>query len=284
MTIGHRRLSRRSAAVTIGLVWVILLALFLMFLSAGQSQRQRGSRDPARLLIVTALLPPHMDEGGEGREARIIREVFRAADPAVQVEFFVLPFSRHWASFLSHSRFHAVTTVPTSEQPIVRIEGYESRPYITYRNGIGYRCDQFGGSAGAVTLSALAGHPVAGFAGAAGILPELADAAPSFSSYREWRNQRNQTARLLEGEVDAVIADGAIVRHYVELFQAARRADGAPSPATGFSPVFPATTYHMVFRSQEWRDLFDRGLSLVETRLHSIDGEYYPAPANGACE
>jgi ABC-type amino acid transport substrate-binding protein len=244
------------------------LCVFLLPLSLGQTKRPHQDDPDAPIRIVTAVLPPHMNERGEGREAEIIEAALASTLPGQRIEFFVLPFSRHWDGFVSDTRFDAVTTVPATTD----LQGFRSQPYIAYQNGIGYRCDAFGPTPPSA-LASLDGRRVVGFAGAEDILPGLAAAVDDFARYTQRRNQFGQVSMLLERQVDAVIADGAILRHY-----AGRIAGESGKARVGFLPLFEATDYHMVFRSERVRDAFDHGLSrLGKRRRTAIDARFYPS-------
>lgn len=244
----------------LGLFVAIVCAGFILF---GIAQSQDGEADTVH--IVTGLLPPHMDEKGEGREARIIREAFALAAPEIRVKFHVQPFSRHWSSFVSDNRFDGVTTVPVG----MALDGNATGIYIHYQNGIGYRRADFPDGFGDFRFDALAGRRVVAFAGAATILDGLNKALGGFALYREERDQKTHSVMLLDRRIDVVVADGAIFFEYTRrLLESGTIGDFA------FLPVSCATPYRMVFRNARHQQLFDKGLRALQEKSEEPEGTF----------
>lgn len=219
------------------------------------AQGKSRASEPERIRIVTGLVPPYMDELGRGREAEIIVAALSEAFRPEQIDFFVQPFTRHWSSFLSDDRYDAVTTVPNG----LRISGYESEVYIHYQNGIGYRRAAFPDGFRGFSYESLSGRRVVAFGGAAQILSGLAAHTRSFALYADEKDQRIHSQLLIQGVVDAVIADGAILLEYNRRLDAG----GVLNDIT-FAPVFCATPYRMVFRKAEHKTVFDAGIRRLE--------------------
>ena len=163
-----------------------------------------------------------------------------------------------------------MATVPEG----LRIEGFASRPYIRYQNGIIYRQARFPRGLGTDPLTGLAGARVVAFAGAQGILPGLADRIAGFASYAEYDDQYVHSAMLAHEVVDAVIADRLIIDTYSR--QVLGSAYDRPDQRLVFDAAFCPTWYRMVFRSDAVRQMFDAGLAQAEAagEIAEIDARF----------
>lgn len=209
-----------------------------------------AAAEPIR--IAAGQIPPYMDADGRGLEADAI-EARLSPEASETIEYFVLPFSRHWTSYLQDERFAAVATVPEG----MALEGFPSQPYITYQNGIGFRCADMPDGA---HLDDLTGRKVVAFSGAASVLDDINRRSGSFLSYVEIANQRVHSERLIDGRADAVVGDRLIFAHYnAEILAGMTPEERAAVPELCFDAIFPETRYHMVFRSESLRDRFDAG-------------------------
>lgn len=218
-------------------------------------QAKSHAAKPERIRIVTGLVPPYMDERGQGREAEIIVAALSEAFGPEQIEFYVQPFTRHWSSFLSDDRYDAVTTVPSG----LKISGYVSEVYIRYQNGIGYRRSAFPDGFRDFSYEDLRGRRVVAFGGASQILDGLGANTRAFGFYAEEKDQRIHSQLLIQGVVDAVIADGAILLEYNRRLDA----DGVLDDIV-FVPISCATPYRMVFRKADHKAVFDAGIRRLE--------------------
>src|SRR5262249_41531460 len=128
------------------------------------------------------------------------------------VEFFVLPFTRHWDAFQRDTRFDAVTMVPaaspsgtdsagTAPTPELNFNGFSSGIYIWYENGIVFRAADFPSGLGARPIQALAGKRVVAFAGASAILPGLKENMRRLSLYVERDDQFEHSMMLFRRSV-----------------------------------------------------------------------------------
>jgi len=244
----------------------VTIAVFCAAMVAGLP-RLRGDTS---IRIATALLPPQMSEDGRGREAEIITAALRAGGVSTPIEFHVLPFTRHWQTFKSDSRFHAVTTVPAD----LDLDGLRSEPYVRYQNGIIYRRHRFPSGIGEPPFSALFGRRIVAFAGASAILPQIRSISEKALMYMERGDQLSHSVLYVNGVADAVIADELIFAHYTrELLGAAYQ---GTAEQTVFDPVFCATPYQMVFRDDRMRDNFNSGLNKIRANgeLDAIEQKY----------
>lgn len=222
-----------------------------------------------KIRIATVLLPPHMDDDGRGREAEIIVAALAGKYAPDAIEFYVLPFSRHWQAFQDESRYDAVTTVPLD----LDLRLNPSVPYIEYENGIAYRSSRFPAGLGDVPLEALRASRIVAFAGASGIL-ELEDRVPSFDLYLERKDQYSHSVLFMKDKVDAVIADRLIFDFYNQSVIGSAYPDQLKD--LQFDVAFCPTRYKMVFRKAGDREEFDKGITALRRSgaLQQIDAAY----------
>lgn len=243
---------RANSALRVEYVVILFVAVFISVLASSWVSTESSKK---KILIVAAILPPHMDRFGGGKEARIIKNALRESTGVDKVEFLVQPFSRHWSYFLSDERIDAVSTVPMS----VRLEGYPSECYITYQNGVGYISEMFPIRFTMDNLVRLSGHRVVAFPGAASIINEVGDLARTFDVYVERRNQQDHSILLAKNKIDAVIADKEIFEFYNKTVMSEETLK-----KIRFDAVFPPTPYRMVFRSANIRDQFDDAIKKMK--------------------
>jgi polar amino acid transport system substrate-binding protein len=255
----------------------ILIAIFVLALIA--YRKPFSALKDKNIEIVAAFIPPNIKEDGQGREADIIRSALKLGDvrPELKtrsVRFHVEPFGKHWYSYETDDRFDAVATVPT----IADLRGHTSKFYIMYRNGVGV-LDGKGAQEPITNLEQMDGERVISFAGAAQVIPGLKELVKrgKFKAYLEREDQRTHSWMLLNGKVDAVIADAMIFSEFNDRIFA----DGkAKRHAIQFySHAFMPTCYTMVFRNAEYRDQFDDGLrKMIDGgQLYQIDQNYMTA-------
>lgn len=268
----RRRARRRGAWIEpVGLFGAIVLAMAVSAFALVPTFKARVSTDRP-LRIVAGLVPPHMTGAGTGREADIIKAALAAGlgtEPD-DIEFFVMPFARHWSGYAADNRFDAVATVPDA---VEIAGGYRSGHYIAYQNGIGYRCARFPDGIGEDYIADLDGMRVVTFAGAPQIIPSLGRNRQRFATLIERSNQREHSRLLIGDRVDAVIADRAILSHYTR----EELADQGGSLADfGFTPLFQPDPYAMVYRRKEHQEAFDTGVANLRAsgRLEEIEARY----------
>jgi len=249
--LGRRRLASLLQVLALPAVCLLPIALFMATYPVMKARS--GSNKPLR--VVAALLPPHLDAQGGGREGAIIRAALDKGLKAKRpVEIHVLPFSKHWSAYQKDERFDAVATVP----PVgVDLTGHSTGVYIQYQNGVGYRCADFPDGLGFDPLGKLVGKRVIAFAHAKEIIPDLPTRIPLFEEYHEEKDQRIHSDLLLRGEIDAVIADGGIFRYYTEDVM---QALGVVGERYCFDPVGAETEFVMIFRRIGDRDAFRQGI------------------------
>ena len=204
--------------------------------------------------IIGANLPPMMMEGGEGREAEIIRATLERCGHTITWD--LQPFTRHWASF-DGGAGDAVTTVPQG----MPIAGQATQAYVSYQNGVSH----LSASEALDSLADLSGRSVVSFQGAAEILPDLGAARGSFSTYREMTDQLSHSQLLFSGRVDAVVGDGMIFAEYNR--QLAAKGDSLgfdPTQGVTFNATFAPSHYTMAFRNPAHAADFDRCLAEVQ--------------------
>lgn len=243
------KLTHAANTLRRGLSALVLLILGVAFVISLGGNARRSERQNDVFRVVVGLTPPNITTSGTGKETDFIREELRRAGVDVDVQFYVVPFGRHWSEFVRDQRFDAVATVPDS----LEMQGFQSEPYISYENGITYLAETFPDGLGDEPMKTLQGYRVVAFPGASSILPKLDEARNGFSMYVERAYQYSHAVMLLTGYADAIVADRAITDFYLQraLERSGKRAEYQ------FEAVFPPTPYRMVFRSETLRDAFN---------------------------
>jgi polar amino acid transport system substrate-binding protein len=242
--------------------------LFLLCVTGGIALEHDRQVEPIR--IVAGEVPPQMDQSGRGREAEIIRAALRQTYGGRQIEFHVVPFTRHWEAFKNDEKYDGVATVPLK----LDLGGFSSGPYIEYQNGIVYRRSDFPQGLGPDPVLTLRGKRVVAFAGAAGILPQVGGGIRNFEYYAEYADQYIHSAMLAQNFVDVVISDRLIFDTYDRKVLGAQYQKTAPTLV--FDPAFCPTPYRIVFRTDEMRNAFNHGLSVIRQsgELDRINARY----------
>jgi len=251
------------------LLATVALTIFCFAIFTGLPRLQSDNS----IRFATALLPPQMDENGQGRETDIILAALRAGGIEKTVEFHVMPFTRHWQIFESDNRFDAVTTVPQD----IELSGLMTRPYIAYQNGIIFRSSTFPDGLGKAPLETLADKRVVAFAGASTILPGVNKLGETATLYLERADQLSHSIMFADRFVDAVIADELIFTHYTR--QLLRDDYSNFLKTSMFAPAFCSTPYRIVFRDHRLRDAFNKGLSRIKAngKVSMINKRYQRA-------
>lgn len=278
--VAHRlaMFARRAAPV----LFLVAAIGFVFFASGATTYASRHQRQDT-IRIAAAILPPHMTEAGTGREADIIRAALIEGGVSEPVEFFVLPFTRHWNAYQRDPRFDAVATAPmpppsdgrpAQSTSTLDFDGFPSERYIEYENGIVYRRSDFPRGLDRDPLHALADKRVVAFAGASAILPGLRERVSDFALYVERDDQYEHSAMFVGRGVDAIIADRLIIDEYNRRILGQEYETFAPQ--LEFDPLYCPTPYRLVFRRDALRLAFNRGLrSLIESgKLAEINERY----------
>lgn len=233
-----------------GALWVVVPAISVLMAAFVLAEHRREFH------IAAALLPPLMDERGEGAEANRLREVLEPISEAgAELKLHVLPYSRHWHAFVTDPRYDLVITVPEA----MDLGGSPTEPYIDYVNGI-HALDPLAWQGpldieahGEAFLEQNRITRIAGFVGAADLIPGLRDLIPALDYYVETGSQYSQAALLLDGKVDAVIGDQKIVAEYVDRISR-ERFRRTSVPKLSFVQILPSTRFKMVFRNSRDRE------------------------------
>lgn len=202
----------------------------------------------ADLVISAPVLPPHMTDQGDGREADIVRETLERCGH--EVTFETRFFGAHWKRYRQSERIDAVTTVP----PGMDLPGHATDIYVRYQNGVSVLANSDHDIA---ALSDLRGLDIVTFENGLSILG-IADKRDMFGSVREVADQEVHS-RLLFGErVDAVLSDGLIfAAHNRDLREQGVEAYDVTQDVR-FKAVVPPSKYVMAFRDRAIRDDFNR--------------------------
>ena len=289
----HSVSSRTSRTIDAMIGWLtrrgpiifLVVSCAAALLGSSLATYQAQGRRSETVRIATALLPPRMNANGTGQEADIIRAALAKVGDHSRIEFFALPFTRQWSAFQRDSRFDAVAMVPTKAAitefdvetpatPQVILNGFPSKPYIWYHNGIVFRSRDFPNGLGNKPIQALYGKRVVAFAGASAILSDLEYNRRLFSLYVERSDQFEHSQMLQSGAVDAVVADRLIIDQYNIEIGGVRYSE--ISENLEFDAVYCPTPYLIVFRRQELQQNFDKGLAMLKSsgELASINARY----------
>lgn len=253
--------------LAVGLVFgAAAIAFFVIAVSSGLPRQSVEET----IHISAANLPPQMDGFGKGREAEIIVAALRAGGVTQQVEFHIVPFTRHWQAYQADERMDAVATVPSE----VRLKGIRSVPYIYYQNGVFYRNTSFPAGLGNDPVVSLFDKRVVAFAGSTAVLPELLALSKAASLYIERADQFSHSIMLENGFVDAVIADELIFTYYTKQLLGSRYENF--SKRIRYETVFCPTPYQMMFRDYELAQAFNAGLKAIidNDELEMINKKY----------
>jgi hypothetical protein len=237
---------------------VLLLAFALAFAPLAAAPL-RGE-----VTVAAALLPPHMDEQGEGRGAHIIRAIVQDC-AGERVRFAVFPFPRQWRAYQDR-HLDAADTVASA----VALPGFASADYIALQNG----ATVLATAAPVERVADLAGRRAVIFPHGAAI---LGLAGVHFAQLVERADQLEHSRLLFAKKVDVVVADGLIVAEYNRrLREATRPLPFDPAQPVRFRAIFPPSAYHMVFRDKSLQQRFDRCLHTIEQegRIAAINRRY----------
>lgn len=224
----------------------------------------------AELNIISAILPPNMNQQGEGREADIITETLKNCGHTVQ--FKVQPFTRHWDTYRNNTQYDAVTTVPQD----LELPGARSDIYIEYHNGLSTLKEA---NLKLDSLSDLKDLRVIAFKGAKEMLPGLKDIIPTMKSYKEDARQINQSRLLFAKRTNVVLGDGLIFAAYnADLrSQSQEKSLGFnPDQQVTFKAMFKPNGLTMIFRNSNMRDEFNKCFRQLQEagRIDEINTKY----------
>jgi hypothetical protein len=202
----------------------------------------------AELVISAPVLPPHVTDDGDGREAAIVRETLQQCGH--EVTFETRFFGAHWKRYRQSDRMDAVTTVP----PGMNLPGHTTDTYVRYQNGVSVLAKS---GHDISELSDLRGLDIVTFENGLSILG-IADKRDMFGSVREVADQEVHSRLLFGGRVDAVLSDGLIfAAHNRSLHEQGVEAYDVTQDVR-FRAVVPPSKYVMAFRDKALRDDFDR--------------------------
>lgn len=224
----------------------------------------------AELNIISAILPPNMNQQGEGREADIITETLASCGHSVQ--FKAQPFTRHWDTYRNNTQYDAVTTVPSD----LELPGARSDIYIEYHNGLSTLKEA---NLKLSSLSDLKDLRVIAFKGAKDMLPGLKEIIPTMKSYKEDARQINQSRLLFAKRTNVVLGDGLIFAAYNADLRAQSQSESLgfnPNQQVTFKAMFKPNGLTMMFRNSNMRDEFNKCFRQLQTtgRIQKINTKY----------
>lgn len=247
---------RAAFALTV----LALMAAYVVVIIADHRSRQQTPT----VRVLAGEIPPMVNGDGSGVEIDHLRGLLDL-EPGVQLEVTVFPFSRHWRNFAALEGYDIIMTVPQTFD----LGGWNTEPYVRYRNGLVYRRADFPDGLGAAPLEQLRGRRVVGFAGASRLIGGVEQSREDFALYLERYSQFRQAAMLASGLADAIIAERSIIEYYLGEV-------GEDVSAYVFEPVFCQTEYVLSARDGTLHDRLSETVEAVD--LETL----IPAAAPGA--
>ena len=224
---------------------VLLAILLVADLGLAETRFVDDGDKPRQILKgMGVTLPSAFRDDGRGKEQLFLDHlIVQCMDLDYTIERTL--YGRHMIDF-ARSDFDFVTTVPSGTE----IRGrFESRPYISYTNGVitlaGARID---------SLDDLHGKRVVSFDGASAVLPGLAEARGNFALYLEKAKQELHTKMLLANRVDAVISDPIIFYAHTRELVSAGAIDARNLE---FHHILEELHFSAYFKDESLRDAFD---------------------------
>jgi polar amino acid transport system substrate-binding protein len=212
-----------------------------------------GHAPGATVQMIAPDIPPHFNADGTGRIGDVIRIALARCGHSVR--FVVVPFGRHWKDYVDNSAHDALATAEADQE----FPGHSTKPFIHLQDGATVIAGS--GLAAITTADQLAGRRVVAFPAADKILGITA-IVPRFGSFSMRSDRYDQIRPLFAGRADAVLADGLITAHFIQVLRERARAGQEPdidvNRTVVFRKIFTPGPQRLYFRDRTIAADFDR--------------------------
>jgi ABC-type amino acid transport substrate-binding protein len=221
--------------------------------------------------MVAPAIPPHFASDGSGRIADVIRATLARCGHSVR--FTIVPFGRHWHDYDEVPEYDALATAEAEQV----FTGYSTKPFMHLQDGATVLADS--DLAEIAGPQDLVGRRVVAFPSADKILG-IEDLVPRFAEFRFRSDRFDQVRPLLAGRADAVLADGLITAHFLQLLRARKEQglepDIDPAKPVAFRRIFAKGSQRLYFKESAIRDDFDRCFAELDAagEVDRIAGAY----------
>jgi len=211
--------------------------------------------------FVAPVIPPHFDESGAGRIGDVIKATLASCGHGAR--FTMVPFGRHWKEYESSATFAALATAEADQA----FAGFSTRPFMLLQDGATVLAGR--GYSRITTIAGLHGADIVAFPNARNILGIERHVA-GFASYVERSNRFDQIRPLFARRVDAILADGLITAHFIDVVRANAAAGKEPgidaTQPVQFRRIFAAGPQRLYFRDAALARDFDRCFQALRER------------------
>ena len=202
--------------------------------------------------MVAPNIPPHFDDAGKGRIGDVINAVLTQCGH--QVRFTMVPFGRHWRDY-KLGTYDGLATAEADQS----FPGFSTKPFIHLQDGA--TVIDGGGLENITTVEQLAGKRIVAFPNAQKILG-IEHMVSKFADIRNRSDRFDQVRPLLAKRADAVLADGLITAHFLNILRDRAKKGKEPDINTGlpvkFRRIFAKGPQRLYFRDKAVTDDFDR--------------------------
>lgn len=221
----------------------VKFGLFLFFVSTLVFAKE------ARIAMALSKPPYIFEEDASGLESDIIRESFKAVGVSFKPSF--IPMNRAEVLYKSGQVDGVINKLEHS------LDGFPSDSYIDYYNVAASLKSR---NLKIQTLDDLANLRIGAFQTAKNVLGEkFHSVATKNPKYTEIAEQLTQVEQLLRKRVDVIIGDILVIKYY----QRKLKEDLNLNEEIAIHDLFNTTSYRIMFKTAEMRDLFNKGLKII---------------------
>jgi polar amino acid transport system substrate-binding protein len=252
----------------------MLLASFFLVIRA----------EAKELRMIAPIIPPHFDKDGTGRIGDVVRSVLERCGHSVK--FTMVPFGRHWKDYADNESFDGLATAEADQV----FPGYTTKPFMHLQDGATVAANS--GLGGITSIEQLRGKRIVAFPDADKILG-IGNVVPQFKSFSMHADKVDQIRPLFAGRADAILADGMITAHFIQIIRerglAGKEPEFDPSQGVTFRKIFAIGPQRLFFREEAIARDFDRCFHELVTsgeierltkpyldRYRDILGDQYP--------